>query len=112
MAKKCRFNGLSKLHQLNSLYGYDTLHYLVFDAVHNIPLSSVKEHLLRVLKTLAVLRQLESRLLQVTWPAGQFILQLIVNESYMYQFCGVECRDGRIPKNVTKRIGFCYCDEL
>ena len=38
MAKECGFTGLSILHRLNCLYGFDVLLDTVYDAMHNIPI--------------------------------------------------------------------------
>ena len=41
----CGFTGLSILHRLNALYGFDVLRDLVFDAMHNVPLNVTSHHL-------------------------------------------------------------------
>ena len=39
LAKECGFTGLSILHGLHSLYGFDVIRDMVFDAMHNIALN-------------------------------------------------------------------------
>ena len=45
LAKKNGFTGLSILHRLHYLYGFNVLRDLVFDAMHNIPLNVASNHL-------------------------------------------------------------------
>ena len=45
LAKQCGFTGLSILHRLNCLYGFDVLLDTVYDAMHNIPLNVASHHL-------------------------------------------------------------------
>ena len=45
LAKETGFTGLSILHRLYYLYGFNVLCDLVFDAMHNIPLNVVSNHL-------------------------------------------------------------------
>ena len=45
VAKETGFAGLLILHRLHHLYGFDVLRDLVFDAMHNIPLNVVSNHL-------------------------------------------------------------------
>ena len=44
-AKLTGFTGLSILHRLNALYGFDVLRDLVFDVMHNVPLNIASNHL-------------------------------------------------------------------
>lgn len=44
-AKQSGFTGVSILHSLNALYGFDVIKDLVFDAMHNIPLNVASHHL-------------------------------------------------------------------
>ena len=44
-SKETGFTGLSILHQLNSLYGFNIMQNLVFDAIHNISLNVASHHL-------------------------------------------------------------------
>ena len=41
-SRETGFLGVSQLHRLNALYGFDVLHDLVFDAMHLISLTIVK----------------------------------------------------------------------
>ena len=45
LAKETGFTGLSILHRLYDLYGFDLHRDLVFDAMHNIPLNVASNHL-------------------------------------------------------------------
>ncbi len=45
MAKECGFTGLSVLHRLNQLYGFDVLRDMVYDSMHNVPMNVVGQHL-------------------------------------------------------------------
>lgn len=45
MASETGFTGISELHRLHSLYKFDVLNDLVFDAMHTLLLNVVKRHL-------------------------------------------------------------------
>ena len=71
MAKEKGFTGLSILHRLFNLYGFDLLHDMVFDAMHNISLNVVNQHLRHFLQTEMLPRaEVESRLNSVPWTTG------------------------------------------
>ena len=44
-ARKTGYTGLSILHRLHALYGFDVLNDTVYDAIHNIPLNVASHHL-------------------------------------------------------------------
>ena len=46
-AKESGFNGLSALHRLNPLYGFNLLTHMVYDAMHNVPINVIRMHLYR-----------------------------------------------------------------
>ena len=70
-AKQSGFTGVSILHSLNALYGFDVIKDLVFDAMHNIPLNVASHHLHyyfneRILST----QDVDKNLKKVPWTAG------------------------------------------
>ena len=44
------YTGLSVLHELNPLYGFDVIRDLVYDIHHNLPLNVVKNHVDRLVE--------------------------------------------------------------
>ena len=71
MAKECGFTGLSVLHRLHALYGFDVLHDLVFDAMHNVPINIASNHLHFYLdEGLVSPSQLERELKLIPWTPG------------------------------------------
>ena len=74
-ARETGYTGLSALHRLHSLYGFNVIKDLVFDAMHNLPLNIARQHLRRYSEEKLVdFRQVESRLQKVPWTAGQQLL--------------------------------------
>lgn len=71
LAKLTGFTGLSSLHRLYPLYGFNFPKDLVFDAMHNIPLNIVSKQLHRLIdcKTFDS-KELDMRLQAVQWPSG------------------------------------------
>ena len=68
------FTGLSVLHRLYALYGFDVLHDLVFDVMHNVPLNVVGNHLHYYLDERIISpNQIEDKLNQMPWTPGEFI---------------------------------------
>ena len=45
LAKQSSYTGLSFLHQLHKMYGFNVLTDTVFDMMHNIPVNVVSKHL-------------------------------------------------------------------
>ena len=70
MAKTAGFTGLSILHRLNVLYGFDYRRHCVFDVMHTIALGVVKKHLSFFLENDLLDRStLQERLSHVPWTA-------------------------------------------
>ena len=68
MAKGAGFTGLSILHRLNNLHGFNILEDMVFDAMHNIALNVASQHLhCYVEKDMVPKRTVELRLNSVPW---------------------------------------------
>jgi hypothetical protein len=75
MSKECGFTGLSVLHRLHALYGFDVLHDLVFDVMHNVPLNVVGNHLHYYLdEGIFSPKQMEDKLNQIPWTPGEFLM--------------------------------------
>ena len=71
LAKTTGFTGLSILHRLNALSGFDVLRDTVFDTMHNIPLNVIKHHLHRYFDEGILSRKvIEERLKAVPWTLG------------------------------------------
>ena len=74
MSRECGFTGLSILHRLHSLYGFNTLNDLVFDAMHNVPMNIASNHLHHYLNEgLVTAQQLEDGLKQIEWTPGYIV---------------------------------------
>lgn len=70
-AKQSGFTGVSILHTLHALYGFDVLHDLVFDAMHNIPLNVASHHLHYYFNEGIINSQdVDKKLKKVPWTAG------------------------------------------
>ena len=70
MAKEAGFTGLSILHRLHALYGFDYRKHCVFDVMHTVVLGVVKKHLTFLLENnLIDRRTLQDRLSHVPWSA-------------------------------------------
>lgn len=54
MAKEAEFTGLSILHRLYALYGFDYRKHCVFDVMHSVVLGVVKKHLTSLKITLSI----------------------------------------------------------
>ena len=71
LAKETWFTGLSILHRLYYLCGFNVLRDLVFDAMHNIPLNVVSNHLHHYLdEGIISPAEIEERLKVVPWTQG------------------------------------------
>ena len=70
-AKESGFTGLSALHRLNVLYGFNILTDMVYDAMHNVPINVIRMHLYRyVEENMLPKAEVEPRLDQFPWTAG------------------------------------------
>jgi len=70
-SKESGLTGLSILHQLNPLYGFNIIRDLVFDAMHNIPLNVANHHLHYYFdEGILSWRDVNNRLKNVQWTAG------------------------------------------
>ena len=70
-AKSTGFTGLSILHRLHALYGFDVLRDLVFDAMHNIPLNVASHHLHHYFNEgILTTQDVDKRLKAVQWTSG------------------------------------------
>ena len=70
LARQSGYTGLSILHRLHKLYGFNVLTDMVFDMMHNIPLNVVSKHLNRYLREeLADKSILDERLQAVPWTS-------------------------------------------
>lgn len=73
LAKESGFTGLSILHRLHSLYGFDVLHDTVYDAMHNVPLNVASHHLHYYFdKGILSRQEVEVRLKAMPWTPGKF----------------------------------------
>ena len=72
-ARESGYTGLSCLHRLHSLYGFDVCQDLVFDMMHNLLLNVVKHHL-KCLLDLELVQHtdLEKQLNLMPWTPGIF----------------------------------------
>ena len=85
-AKSTGFTGLSILHRLHALYGFDVLQDLVFDAMHNIPLNVASHHLHYYFNEgILSAQEVDRRLKAVQWTPG------IVLSSYHTLFVHYIC---------------------
>lgn len=88
---KWGYTGLSLLHRLHKMYGFNVLTDTVFDMMHNIPLNVVSKHLNRYLSEEMVDKSiLDKRLQAIPWTS--------------------ELKNGRLPKPCLK-IGHWKADE-
>ena len=72
-AKEAGFTGLSILHRLYHLYGFDILKDTVFDAMHNVVLNVVRQHLQYYIEKGMLPKGVETCLNRFPWTAGQDI---------------------------------------
>lgn len=70
LAKESGFTGLSILHRLSKLYEFDILNDMVYDAMHNITLNVVSQHLHHYAEQGFLKGEVEHRLKSVPWTAG------------------------------------------
>lgn len=71
MAKESGFTGLSVLHRLHALYGFDYRKHCVFDVMHMVALGVVRNNLNFLLSNQLVDKNvLQERLLKVPWTAA------------------------------------------
>ena len=70
-SKECGYTGLSILHQLHPLYGFNVITDLVFDAMHNIPLNVANHHLQYYFNEgILSCQEVNRKLKKVQWTAG------------------------------------------
>ena len=117
LAKQCGFTGLSILHRLNCLYGFDVILDTVYDAMHNITLNVASHHLHCYLNEgTFTASTLEDRLRAMPWtPGDDYIHIMFLNQSIIIiilHVSPVELKSGRIPEGVTKRLGYWKAEEF
>ena len=73
LAKETGYTGLSILHRLHQLYGFDVLQDMVYDAMHNVPLNVVSHHLHYYLDNEVLSPQsIEKRLKVMPWTPSMY----------------------------------------
>ena len=70
LASETGFTGMSELHRLHSLYKFDVLNDLVFDAMHTLLLGVVKCHLDYYKDQGYLSDAVEEKLRKIPWTAG------------------------------------------
>ena len=82
LAKESGFTGLSILHRLHALYGFNVLTDTVFDAMHNISLNVVSQHLHYFLEKdmLVPKPKVEKRLDSVPWTPGWLLIKSVITK--------------------------------
>ena len=71
LSKNTGYTGISILHRLHKLYGFDVIQDTVFDMMHNLPLNVVRKHIKRVIEGGMVEKNvLEHKLSLMPWTAG------------------------------------------
>ena len=74
LARESGFTGLSILCRLHSLYGFDILQDLVYDAMHNVPLNVGSHHLHHYFDDDILSKQaVEKRLKDMPWTKGKYL---------------------------------------
>lgn len=72
LSREIGFLGVSLLHRLNALYGFDVLQDVVFDAMHLISLNIVKRRVQYWLSNgILVKEQFGERLKRMAWSKGR-----------------------------------------
>ena len=73
MAKETGYTGLSILHRLYFLYGFDVMQDTVYDAMHNVPLNVVSHHLHYYFdETILTPQMVEEKLKTMPWTPGMY----------------------------------------
>ena len=87
LASATGFTGMSELHRLHSLYNFDVLNDMVFDAMHTLLLGVVKHHL-DYYKECGFLSDpvVEEKLMKMPWTAGNLLLINIYLCTYIQAF--------------------------
>lgn len=125
-AKNAGYTGLSILHRLYALYGFEYDRDLVYDELHAFSLNIVKNHI-QFLKTMRLL--LIGKRLTSVWIAflgqrvGCNVFFMVIKKNYLLRFffsmvclyC-VEYKASRIPNGLVSRIGYwkgkCSCIKI
>lgn len=85
LAKECGFTGLSLLHRLHALYGFDVIRDLVLDAMNNIALNVTSHHLHFYLdEGITSPKDIEERLQLMPWTPGKASFLLTASNNYLY----------------------------
>ena len=71
LSRETGYTGLSILHRLNSLYGFDVIRDIVFDVMHNLPLNIVGCNLKQLISDEKIdAKEADQRLANFNWTAG------------------------------------------
>lgn len=74
LSKESGYTGLSILHRLSKLYGFDVLKDTVYDVMHNFPLNVVGN----ILKELIASGKLDNSLEKFPWITGIILLYKVL----------------------------------
>lgn len=75
LSRDTGYTGLSILHRLNSLYGFDVIRDIVFDVMHNLPLNIVGCSLKQLIaEGKRDVKEADERLSNFPWTAGIFYI--------------------------------------
>ena len=91
LSRETGYTGLSILHRLNSLYGFDVMRDLVFNVMHNLPLNIVGCSLKQLIAEEKLdAKEVEERLANFPWTAGTCILNMYADVicNYIHQARG------------------------
>jgi hypothetical protein len=84
LSKRTGYTGISILHRLHKLYGFDVIQDTVFDMMHNLPLNVVRKHVKRVIEEGMVDKNvLQHKLSLMPWTAGN-VLELLQPYNILY----------------------------
>lgn len=75
LSRESGYTGLSILHRLQKLYGFDVMKDMVFDVMHNLPLNIVGNYLKDLIADKKIdVNVADERLAQFPWTAGIHML--------------------------------------
>ena len=84
LSKRTGYTGISILHRLHKLYGFDVIQDTVFDMMHNLPLNVVRKHVKRVIEEGMVDKNvLQHKFSLIPWTAGN-VLELLQPYNILY----------------------------